>query len=202
MKTYIYTYILDIILYAINISYGLDTSHVCVSFCLAQLSVAVCIGFLTAWSPYAIVSMWAAFGDPENVPPMAFALAAMFAKSSTLYNPIVYLVFKPNFRKSLCGDVALFRGMLCACLCQPDPVQKKGGNCSEHLQHEAERRNSTRPSNGTPDNHSSCRHCPDGGSGEHRPDYTPQKTARLLTGWVHSEVAVSQLSNEVQSDFL
>jgi len=132
---------------------------------------------------------------------MAFALAAMFAKSSTLYNPIVYLVFKPNFRKSLYGDVALFRGMLCACLCQPDPVQK-GGNCGEHLQREAERRNSTRLSNGVPDKHSSCRHCPDSGSGEHRPDHTPQKTVRMLTGWVHSEVAVSQLSNEVQSDFL
>ncbi|KAG7248166.1 hypothetical protein CRUP_002269 [Coryphaenoides rupestris] len=169
---------------------------------IVKLSVAVCIGFLTAWSPYAIVSMWAAFGEPEKVPPMAFALAAMFAKSSTLYNPIVYLVFKPNFRKFLCRDVALFRGMLCACLCQPDPA-RKGGNCGEQLQRGAEQRDSARLANGLPDKRTgSCRHCPDGGSGEHRPDYAPQKTVRMLTGWVHSEVAVSQLSNEVQSDFL
>lgn len=164
-----------------------------------QLSVAVCIGFLTAWSPYAIVSMWAAFGEPENVPPMAFALAAMFAKSSTLYNPIVYLAFKPNFRKSLCGDVAQFRGMLCACLCQADPI-RKGGVCGQ-LQRKVEH-SSTRLSNGLPDNHSACRHCPEAGTGETCPDYTPQRTARMLTGSLHGEVAVSQLSNEAQSDFL
>ena len=163
---------------------------------LLQLSVAVCLGFLIAWSPYAIVSMWAAFGDPQNVPPMAFALAAMFAKSSTLYNPVIYLVFKPNFRKSLCRDVALFRGTLCACLFQADPIQK--GAC-EQLQLNVEH-DSARPPNGLHDSQSS-RQCPESGSGEHCSD-TPQKTKRMLAGSLNSELTVSQLSNEAQSDFL
>lgn len=168
----------------------------CVSF---QLSVAVCIGFLTAWSPYAIVSMWAAFGNPATVPPMAFALAAIFAKSSTLYNPIVYLVFKPNFRKSLCRDVAQCRSTLCGCLCQHSSAQK--GTCIQS--HHKEECNSTRLSNGLPENHRTCRHCPcpETVTGT-REDCSPQQTARILKGSQHSEVAVSQLSNELQSDFL
>ncbi|KAM3617818.1 uncharacterized protein V6R79_011606 [Siganus canaliculatus] len=166
---------------------------------IVKLSVAVCIGFLTAWSPYAIVSMWAAFGNPATVPPMAFALAAIFAKSSTLYNPIVYLVFKPNFRKSLCRDVALCRRSVCGCLCQHNSAQK--GTCMQS--HHKEECNSTRLSNGLPENHGTCRHCPCPDAVTcTREDYSPQQTARILKGSLHSEVAVSQLSNEMQSDFL
>uniref|UniRef100_A0A8C6T8B8 Opsin 7, group member b n=1 Tax=Neogobius melanostomus TaxID=47308 RepID=A0A8C6T8B8_9GOBI len=162
-----------------------------------QLSVAVCIGFLTAWSPYAVVSMWAAFGNPATVPPMAFALAAIFAKSSTLYNPIVYLLFKPNFRKSLCRDVAQCKSMFCGC-------STHKGTCRDaHFKDDC---NSTRLSNGLPENHGSCQHCACPAStprlGGHCEGLSPQQTARILQGSQHSEVAVSQLSNELQSDFL
>ncbi|KAM3871868.1 opsin 7, group member b [Diretmus argenteus] len=164
---------------------------------IVKLSVAVCIGFLTAWSPYAIVSMWAAFGNPSSVPPMAFALAAIFAKSSTLYNPIVYLLFKPNFRKSLCRAMAQCRGH-CACLCQDGSSQK--GTCTQS-QRKKECK-STRRANGLPESHRTCRHCPCPETGSGTGDHTPQQTARILTSALHSEVAVSQLSNEMQSDFL
>lgn len=173
----------------------------CCPFAL-QLSVAVCIGFLTAWSPYAIVSMWATFGNPANVPPMAFALAAIFAKSSTIYNPIVYLAFKPNFRKSLCRDVARCRSTFCGCLCQHGSAQK--GMCKQS--HHIEECNSTRLSNGLPENHGTCKHCPctetATGARENLTGYSPQQTARILKGCGHTEVTVSQLSNELQSDFL
>lgn len=161
------------------------------------MSVAVCIGFLAAWSPYAIVSMWAAFGDPATVPPMAFAIAAIFAKSSTLYNPIVYLVFKPNFRKFLCRDVARCRRTLGGCLCQRGSAEKT--TCQQEC-------NSTRFSNGLPESHGKCRHCPYpqtvSGNRDEFTDYSPQQTVRILKGTLHQEVAVSRLSNELQSDFL
>ncbi|KAJ8016804.1 hypothetical protein DPEC_G00011160 [Dallia pectoralis] len=64
---------------------------------IVKLSVAVCIGFLGTWSPYAITAMSAAFIDTTLVPPTAFAVSAIFAKSSTVYNPTVYLLCKPNF---------------------------------------------------------------------------------------------------------
>ncbi|XP_019899143.1 opsin-5-like [Esox lucius] len=85
---------------------------------IVKLSVAVCIGFFTAWSPYAVVSMWAAFGQNENIPPLAFALPAMFAKSSTIYNPIIYLMLRPNFRRVMYRDLeSLRRACLKGCLC-------------------------------------------------------------------------------------
>ncbi|KAK5863704.1 hypothetical protein PBY51_000715 [Eleginops maclovinus] len=168
---------------------------------IIKLSVAVCIGFLTAWSPYAIVAMWAAFGDALDVPVIAFAWAAIFAKSSTLYNPIVYLVFKPNFRRSLYRDVDLCRSTLCGC----KPSSPSKGICSQ-LNHKEEC-NSTRFSNGLPENHgATCRHCacPEAvtGTRENFTEHIPQQTFRILKGSIHSEVAVSQLSIDLQSDFL
>ncbi|MBN3303306.1 OPN5 protein, partial [Amia calva] len=85
---------------------------------IVKLSVAVCIGFFAAWSPYAVLSMWAAFGYVENFPPLAFAVPAVFAKSSTLYNPIIYLLLKPNFRNILSKDFGVLQ-QLCLrnCFC-------------------------------------------------------------------------------------
>ncbi|KAK9953854.1 hypothetical protein ABG768_015974 [Culter alburnus] len=166
---------------------------------IVKLSVAVCIGFLMAWSPYAVVSMWAAFSDPDLVPPVAFALAAMFAKSSTLYNPMVYLVFKPSFRKSLCRDATKCKRTLCPCMCQTDSQQKATASLSKL--NTKDNCNHTWVSNGLNETHQSSRHCPKRQTG-HYLDITPQKTARILVGSTQSEVAVSQLSIEMNSDFL
>ncbi|XP_004079421.1 opsin-5-like isoform X1 [Oryzias latipes] len=84
---------------------------------IVKLSVAVCIGFFAAWSPYAMVSMWAAFGQIDNIPPLAFAVPAMFAKSSTIYNPIINLLLRPNFRRIMWRDVGeLYHNYLKGCL--------------------------------------------------------------------------------------
>ncbi|KAK3547696.1 hypothetical protein QTP86_026942 [Hemibagrus guttatus] len=153
---------------------------------IIKLSVAVCVGFLLAWSPYAAVSMWAAFVNPDAVPPIVFAMAAVFAKSSTLYNPLVYLGFKPNFRRSL------HRRSRCSCLRRPEMVRKNADRENCHSAHN---------SSGPQKSQRTCRTCLDHTSG-HSLDIMPQRTVLILTGCTHSEVAVSQLSNEVQSDFL
>ncbi|XP_055366371.1 opsin-5 isoform X2 [Betta splendens] len=166
---------------------------------IIKLSVAVCIGFLTAWSPYAIVSMWAAFGNSAAVPPMAFAMAAIFAKSSTLYNPVIYLVFKPNFRKSLCRDVARCRTALCGRPCGGGGGAAQKGPCTRA--HHMDECNSTRLSNGLPGDHGTCRHCPGAAAGSRSPaEARPRRAASVLTA-PRGEV-VSTLSNELQSDFL
>ncbi|XP_028849702.1 opsin 7, group member d isoform X1 [Denticeps clupeoides] len=166
---------------------------------IVKLSVAVCIGFLGAWSPYAVVAMWAAFVETSLVPPVAFALAAIFAKSSTIYNPVVYLLFKPNFRKSLCCETAQFRRKICSSSCQgtPRPGLKDPNRPTSQRGHK-DVTNSTRLSNGLPESHGPCLHCAEAG-----PQLTtPQLTARVLTGSTHSEVTVSQLSDKMQGDFL
>ena len=57
--------------------------------------------------------MWAAFGHVDAIPPLAFAMPAMLAKSSTIYNPLIYLMLRPNFRRVLCRDLGfLWRSCL------------------------------------------------------------------------------------------
>ncbi|CAM5152755.1 unnamed protein product [Eretmochelys imbricata] len=122
---------------------------------IVKLSIAVCIGFLAAWTPYAIVAMWAAFGDANQVPVLAFALSAVFAKSSTTYNPLVYLLFKPNFQKFLSKDLSLLQA-ICAVIC-----------CSHQsvvtLQsfQTREGRTSARLSTAFPESPGACRNCND-----------------------------------------
>ncbi|XP_037133094.1 opsin 7, group member a [Syngnathus acus] len=86
---------------------------------IIKLSVAVCIGFFVAWSPYALVSMWASFGDIDDIPPLAFAVPAMFAKTSTIYNPIIYLTLRPNFRKVFFRNLGALKNSTGKCCCQP-----------------------------------------------------------------------------------
>ncbi|XP_055023784.2 opsin 7, group member c [Misgurnus anguillicaudatus] len=113
---------------------------------IVKLSVAVCIGFLTAWSPYAVVAMWAAFSANEQVPPAAFALAAILAKSSTVYNPMVYLLFKPNFRNSLSQDTQTIRHRICMSHSKASPVPR----IKSHQLQSSQPCNSKDASNSTP----------------------------------------------------
>lgn len=56
------------------------------------MSVVMILMFLLAWSPYSIVCLWSAFGDPEKIPPTMAIIAPLFAKSSTFYNPCIYVI--------------------------------------------------------------------------------------------------------------
>lgn len=102
---------------------NLHVFFVLVHVCSWKLSVAICIGFLAAWSPYAVVSMWAAFGPVDSIPPLAFAMPAMFAKSSTIYNPIIYLTLRPNIRRVMRRDLGtLCQACVKRCRCSEGPV--------------------------------------------------------------------------------
>lgn len=65
----------------------------CVSVPLVlQMSVVMIVMFLVAWSPYSIVCLWSSFGDPKKISPAMAIIAPLFAKSSTFYNPCIYVV--------------------------------------------------------------------------------------------------------------
>uniref|UniRef100_A0A8C8SDI3 G-protein coupled receptors family 1 profile domain-containing protein n=1 Tax=Pelusios castaneus TaxID=367368 RepID=A0A8C8SDI3_9SAUR len=107
----------SLILWTVKVSRrAVNAARLCFSE-MKHLSIAVCVGFLAAWTPYAIVAMWAAFGDASQVPALAFAVSAVFAKSSTTYNPLVYLLFKPNFQKFLSKDLSLLQALRAIICC-------------------------------------------------------------------------------------
>ncbi|TRY66876.1 hypothetical protein DNTS_033040 [Danionella cerebrum] len=166
---------------------------------IVKLSVAVCIGFLTAWSPYAIIAMWAAFSDSEEVPPTAFALAAILAKSSTIYNPMVYLLFKPNFRKSLSQDTQNIRHRICL---SHGKAGSSMGTKSKQLQSSQLCTNkdasiSTPFHSGWAESYGACHEAE-----SYFQQISPQTTARILEGTMQSEIPVRQLTLRMQNDLL
>ena len=57
------------------------------------------------WFPYTILSIISAVGNPEEVPPLAFAIAALIAKTSSFIKPIIcffwYSAYRENVKKIL-----------------------------------------------------------------------------------------------------
>ncbi|XP_006869378.1 PREDICTED: visual pigment-like receptor peropsin [Chrysochloris asiatica] len=68
---------------------------------VTKMSVLMIMMFLVAWSPYSIVCLWASFGDPKKIPPSMAIIAPLFAKSSTFYNPCIYVIANKKFRRSM-----------------------------------------------------------------------------------------------------
>ncbi|XP_004686532.1 PREDICTED: visual pigment-like receptor peropsin [Condylura cristata] len=73
---------------------------------VTKMSVMMILTFLVAWSPYSIVCLWASFGDPRKIPPSLAITAPLFAKSSTFYNPCIYMIANKKFRRAI---LAMFK---------------------------------------------------------------------------------------------
>ncbi|XP_030641979.1 opsin 6, group member b [Chanos chanos] len=74
---------------------------------ITRVSLFLCAAFLLAWSPYAVISMWSAWG--YQVPPLNGIMASLFAKSASFYNPLIYIGMSSKFRKDLRGLFRCFR---------------------------------------------------------------------------------------------
>ncbi|XP_076044873.1 parapinopsin-like [Oratosquilla oratoria] len=67
---------------------------------VAVMVVVMGITFLLAWTPYSVLALLIAFGQPHLVTPEAAAAPAIFAKSSCIYNPIIYVGLNTQFRSA------------------------------------------------------------------------------------------------------
>ncbi|AWP19761.1 putative opsin-5-like [Scophthalmus maximus] len=81
---------------------------------LLVIAVLISVGFIGCWAPYSMVSMWSIFHESSNIPPEVSLLPCMFAKSSTVYNPMVYYIFSKNFKREVkqLGQMC-FRSITC-----------------------------------------------------------------------------------------
>ncbi|XP_029926483.1 opsin-3 [Myripristis murdjan] len=82
--------------------------------------------FLVCWTPYAVVSMMEAFGRKSLVSPTVAIIPSFFAKSSTAYNPLIYIFMSRKFRRCLlqllCSRLSLLQRTIKE---RPlDPVQR------------------------------------------------------------------------------
>lgn len=56
------------------------------------MCVLMVLGFLVAWTPYASFTGWIFMNKGAAFHPLTAALCAFFAKSSALYNPVIYVL--------------------------------------------------------------------------------------------------------------
>ncbi|KAF1394463.1 hypothetical protein PFLUV_G00000560 [Perca fluviatilis] len=63
------------------------------------VSIVICTAFILAWSPYAVVSIWSAWG--YHVPNLTSIFTRLFAKSASFYNPLIYFGLSSKFRKDV-----------------------------------------------------------------------------------------------------
>ncbi|XP_069014876.1 opsin 8, group member a [Embiotoca jacksoni] len=89
---------------------------------ITLMAVMITSGFLIAWTPYVAVSFWSMFHSHEqgHMTPFITLLPCLFAKSSTVYNPFIYLIFRhASGHKLLC----LKRWMFCCSPGTRSPVE-------------------------------------------------------------------------------
>nr|XP_029534598.1 opsin-5-like [Oncorhynchus nerka] len=73
---------------------------------LLIIAVLISLGFILSWAPYGLVSLVSVVRGSEFIRPEVTMLPCLFAKSSTLYNPLIYYIFSKTFKqevKQLCG---------------------------------------------------------------------------------------------------
>lgn len=68
---------------------------------LLQIAVLISVGFIGSWAPYSVVCLWSILQDSSTIPPEVSLLPCMFAKASTLYNPIIYYIFSQSFKREV-----------------------------------------------------------------------------------------------------
>ncbi|XP_067391881.1 opsin-3 [Emydura macquarii macquarii] len=68
---------------------------------VAKMCFLMISTFLICWMPYAVVSLLVASGYGNLVTPTVAVIPSFFAKSSTAYNPVIYIFMSRKFRRCL-----------------------------------------------------------------------------------------------------
>lgn len=67
-----------------------------------KLAIIMSVTFIVSWTPYALISFWSSYLQHfYQVPPSLGTVSAVFAKLSTLANPIIYSFLHSKFRRNL-----------------------------------------------------------------------------------------------------
>ncbi|NXR81811.1 OPSP protein, partial [Pycnonotus jocosus] len=68
---------------------------------LMVMVMVMMLCFLLCWLPYAAVALTATFGQPGLISPAASIIPAILAKSSAVYNPIIYVLLNKQVSETL-----------------------------------------------------------------------------------------------------
>ncbi|KFU84353.1 Melanopsin, partial [Chaetura pelagica] len=79
---------------------------------LAKIAFVVIIVFVLSWSPYACVTLIAWAGRGNTLTPYSKSVPAIIAKASAIYNPIIYAIIHPRYRKTIHNAVPCLRFLI------------------------------------------------------------------------------------------
>ncbi|NXE41747.1 OPSG protein, partial [Ptilorrhoa leucosticta] len=68
---------------------------------VTRMVILMVLGFLMAWTPYAAVAFWIFTNKGADFTATLMAVPAFFSKSSSLYNPIIYVLMNKQFRNCM-----------------------------------------------------------------------------------------------------
>ncbi|KAI4892745.1 hypothetical protein NFI96_032301 [Prochilodus magdalenae] len=75
---------------------------------VTRMVILMVLGFLVAWTPYASVAAWIFMNKGTDFTAQFMAVPAFFSKTSSIFNPIIYVVLNKQFRS--CMLTTLFCG--------------------------------------------------------------------------------------------
>ncbi|CAH1252610.1 RRH [Branchiostoma lanceolatum] len=103
---------------------------------LTKIAVMVGVGFILAWTPYSLVSIYATFRDLESIPVILSILPSMFAKSASIYNPIIYFFMNDSFRRDVTALIKLSIPKAGTTSCSQTAWENTptGRNCPQHME--------------------------------------------------------------------
>ncbi|CAK6957189.1 pinopsin-like [Scomber scombrus] len=67
--------------------------------CILVMVVSMVTGYLLCWMPYGVVAMLSSFGRNGVVPPAASLIPSLLAKTSTVLNPVIYVLLNKQFSR-------------------------------------------------------------------------------------------------------
>uniref|UniRef100_A0A8C4ZQN5 Rhodopsin n=2 Tax=Gadus morhua TaxID=8049 RepID=A0A8C4ZQN5_GADMO len=74
---------------------------------VTRMCILMVLGFLVAWTPYATLTAIIFFNKGMSFTALGMAVPAFFAKSSALYNPVIYVLFNKQFRNCMLSTIGM-----------------------------------------------------------------------------------------------
>ncbi|NXV42623.1 OPSG protein, partial [Uria aalge] len=68
---------------------------------VTRMVILMVLGFMLAWTPYAAVAFWIFTNKGADFTATLMSVPAFFSKSSSLYNPIIYVLMNKQFRNCM-----------------------------------------------------------------------------------------------------
>ncbi|XP_033938873.1 green-sensitive opsin-like [Pseudochaenichthys georgianus] len=74
---------------------------------VTRMCLLMVFGFLVAWVPYASFAGWIFLNKGAAFTALTAAIPAFFAKSSALYNPVIYVLLNKQFRNCMLSSIGM-----------------------------------------------------------------------------------------------